>query len=158
MLISTQELQITLHPEPRHQLFRNEPPIFDDLNGAPDKSVLFFVKNDQVPRPRSSSAAEKRVNIPKVVYKSLYLLRHNCRLPALTCSVSGWDFPPPVEVGGGSTDLGMRRWNARWRKIGLNLIRLRALEQALCRYRLELCVVLNAAARPMCTGACHEQA
>ena len=56
------------------------PPIFDDDHKAHLNNRLYFLLKmiNILPCPRSSSAAA-----PKVVYKSLYLLRHNCRLPAL---------------------------------------------------------------------------
>ena len=77
-----------LHPEPRHQLFRNEPPIFDDLKAYLTNWFYFLLKMINI-LALAAPQLRKSGNIPKVVYKSLYLLRHNCRLPALTCSASG---------------------------------------------------------------------
>ena len=82
------KLQITLHPQPRHQLFRNEQPIFDDLKAQLTNRFYFLLKMINF-LALAAPQLRKSGHIPKVIYKSLYLLRHNCRLPALTCSASG---------------------------------------------------------------------
>ena len=88
MIYKTTNNPATLHPQPRHQLFCNEAPIFDDLKAHLINRFYFLLKIANI-LALTAPQLRKRGNIPKVVYKSLYLLRHNCRLPALTCSASG---------------------------------------------------------------------
>ena len=58
---------------------------------------FIYVKNDQHPRPRSSSAAETRENPKSCLQKFVFAAP---QLPSTGPNLLGerWDFPPPVEV------------------------------------------------------------
>ena len=78
---------------------------------------------------------QKRGNIPKVVYQKFVFAAP--QLPSTGPNLLGERLRFSSTSGGWwrVNRFRWRRWNARWRKIALRLIRLRALEQALCSYR-----------------------
>ena len=129
----------------RHQLFRNESTILDDL--MVHRLIDFiFVKNDQHPRPRSSSAAETREYPKSCLQKFVFAAP---QLPSTGPNLLGERLRFSSTSGGWwrVNRFRWRRWNARWRKIALHLIRLRALEQAhrtdQPRYPVSCCLPLG---------------
>ena len=91
---------------------------------------FIFVKNDQHPRPRSSSAAETREYSKSCLQKFVFAAP---QLPSTGPNLLGERLRFSSTSGGWwrVNRFRWRRWNAQWRKIALHLIRLRALEQAL---------------------------
>ena len=97
----------------------------------------FFLKNHQHPRPRSSSAAETREYPKSCLQKFVFAAP---QLPSTGPNLLGERLRFSSTSGGWwrVNRFRWRRWNARWRKIALHLIRLRALEQALSPSDLSL--------------------
>ena len=89
---------------------------FTWLNG-----FIFFVKNHQHPRPRSSSAAETREYPKSCLQKFVFAAP---QLPSTGPNLLGERLRFSSTSGGWwrVNRFRWRRWNARWRKIALHLV------------------------------------
>ena len=94
-MLIIKKLQITLHPQPRHQLFRNEPPIFDDLKACLNNWLYFLLKMINI-LALAAPQLRKYGNIPKVIGVGMGGARWAIAHPLLKVGGPAIGFGPPT--------------------------------------------------------------